>query len=328
MRRKLLTSIMATMMVVTLVGCGSSASTNVEEVTVAASAAENTTVAATEEAVTEENATEVASEEATETLTSDAEVLDKTEITVFAAKSLNTVMGELIKKYNETQPNVTVTGSYDSSGTLMTQIEEGAACDVFFSAAQKQMDKLQNEDKLVVDGTRHNVVNNQVCVVTQTDSKTKVTGLSNLGDAASLALADGSVPVGNYTRKALIASGMLEKVEDSSTITTKQISEALGGVEINECANVGAVTAAISEGANEVGTVYKSDTYGFEDKIKILEMVDYSLSGDVIYPVAQIVNPEADELQQKASLDFVDFLVSDEAKEIFDTYYFDTNVTD
>lgn len=253
--------------------------------------------------------------------------LEATEITVFAAKSLNTVLDELIAKYNETQPNVTVTASYDSSGTLMTQIQEGAACDVFFSAAQKQMDTLQDA-ALVTEGTRHNVVNNQVCVVTQTDSATKVTGLDNLGDAASLAIADGSVPVGNYTRKALIASGILPETEDSSTITTQQIADALGGVEINECANVGAVTAAISEGANEVGTVYKSDTYGFEDKIKILQEVSYDLTGDVIYPIAQIENPEADELAKTAAEDFINFIISEDAKTVFDSYYFDTNVTD
>ena len=120
---------------------------------------------------------------------------EATTVTVFAAKSLNTVMEELIAEYNKTQPNVSIVGSYDSSGTLMTQIEEGAACDVFFSAAQKQMDQLQ--DGLVIDGTRHNVVNNQVCVVTYKGSGTRVSGLSDIGNAKSIALDDGSVPVGN-----------------------------------------------------------------------------------------------------------------------------------
>ena len=100
------------------------------------------------------------------------EQFGETEIIVFAAKSLNTVLDQsIIPAYNELQPNVTITPSYDSSGTLMTQIEEGAACDVFFSAAQKQMNELEGLD-LVVEGTRADIVNNQVCVVTYKDSGT------------------------------------------------------------------------------------------------------------------------------------------------------------
>ena len=260
------------------------------------------------------------------TATATAAKSEDTTITLFAAKSLNGVMDELISMYKEKQPNVTIQPSYDSSGTLLTQIEEGAACDVFFSAAQKQMDTLQNDDKLVVDGTRYNVVNNQVCVVTPKNSGTKVTGLDNIKDAKSFALADGSVPVGKYTRQALVNAGMLDKVDDVSTITTQQVSEALGGIEINECANVGAVTAAIAEGSNEVGTVYYSDIYGMDDKIDIIEKVSYDLTGDVIYPIAQVANKEASTVQQKAAKDFIDFVMSDEAKAVFDKYQFDTNV--
>ena len=263
-----------------------------------------------------------ASEAAPET----ADQLDSTTITVFAAASLENALNEVIEKYNESQPNVTVVPSYDSSGTLLAQIEEGAACDVFFSAAQKQMDTLQNDDQLVVDGTRHNVVNNQVVVITYKGSGTAVTGLENLKDAKSIALADGSVPVGKYTRQAMVNAGMLDKVDDVSTITTQEVSDALGGIEINECANVGAVTAAVSEGSNEVGTVYKSDTYGLEDKLEILQVVSYDLTGDVIYPVAQIKNDEADDLESEAALDFLHFLTSDKAKEVYEKYLFDTDV--
>lgn len=254
--------------------------------------------------------------------------LGDTEIILFAAKSLNTVLDEsIIPAYNELQPNVKITPSYDSSGTLMTQIEEGAACDVFFSAAQKQMNELE-EKGFVVDGTRNDIVNNQVCVVTYDGSGTKVTGLETLADASSMALADGSVPVGKYTREALISAGMIDAPEDgdASAITTQEISDALGGLEINECANVGAVAAAVSEGANEVGTTYYSDTYGLEDDLIILEKVPYELTGNVIYPAAQITNSEADDVEKEAAEDFAAFLASDIAKEIFEAYYFDTNV--
>jgi molybdate transport system substrate-binding protein len=236
-------------------------------------------------------------------------------------------MEELITMFEEQNPSVTIQGSYDSSGTLMNQILEGAECDVFFSAAQKQMNSLEDEG-LIVDGTRHNIVNNQVCVVTYKGSGTEVTGLEDISKASSFALADGSVPVGKYTRQALVNAGMLDAADDVSAITTDEVSKALDGIEINECANVGAVAAAVAEGSNEVGTVYYSDTYGYEDTLEILEYVSYDLTGNVIYPAAQVVNKEADDAQNAAALAFVNFLTSDEAKAVFDSYYFDTNVED
>ncbi len=121
-------------------------------------------------------------------------------------------MEELAEMYNKTHPEVTITYNADSSGTLLTQIQEGYECDIFFSAAQKQMDDLE-ADRLVVDDTRANVVNNQVVVVSLKDSGTKTTGLSDLDKAESIALAGGSVPVGKYTRQALMNLGILGKVE-------------------------------------------------------------------------------------------------------------------
>ena len=300
MKKRVLAAMLAGVMVLGLAGCGGSSDDKKEDTK------------------TEDTAKDEDKE-------SDGEQFEDTTITIFAAKSLNGVVDELIAMYNEEQPNVEVVASYDSSGTLMEQIEQGAACDLFFSAAQKQMDQLEG-DELVVDGTRANVVNNQVCVVTYKGSDTKVTGLEDIDKAESFALADGSVPVGKYTRQAMVNAGMLDKVDDVSAITTQKVSDALGGIEINECANVGAVTAAVSEGSNEVGTVYKSDTYGLEDKLEILQIVGYDLTGDVIYPVAQIKNDEADDLESEAALDFLHFLTSDKAKEVYEKYLFDTDV--
>ena len=249
----------------------------------------------------------------------------KTEIQVFIAASLNTVMTELAKEYQKDHPDVKITYNADSSGTLLTQIEEGYECDLFFSAAQKQMDQLE-EDGLVVDGTRKNVVNNQVVVVTRKDSKTKVKGLETLKDAKSIALAGGSVPVGKYTREALISIGKLKKVEDPATITTEEVSKALGGVEISEQDNVSKVLSAVVEGSCEVGTTYYSDTYGYEKDLDILQKVSYDLTGDVIYPIAEVKNDEADKAQKVAAEDFLKFVTSDQSKKVFDTYYFDTNV--
>ena len=253
------------------------------------------------------------------------DIKKETEIQVFIAASLNTVMTELAKEYNEDHPEVKITFNADSSGTLLTQIEEGYECDLFFSAAQKQMDQLE-ADGLVVDGTRANVLNNQVVVISLKDSGTKVTGLENLKDAKSIALAGGSVPVGKYTRQALVNLGILDKVDDVSTIPTETISEKLGGVEISEQDNVSKVLAAVVEGSCEVGTTYYSDTYGYEDELNILQTVSYDLTGNVIYPIAQVKNDEASDAEVSEAKDFIDFVTSDKAKTIFQKYYFDTDV--
>ena len=295
MKKRILAMMLASAMVVGLVGCGGSSDSKDTK----------------EETKTEETVK-----------TDDAE---ETEIQVFIAASLNTVMTELAEEYNKEHPEVKITYNADSSGTLLTQIEEGYECDIFFSAAQKQMGQLE-KDGLVVDGTRANVVNNQVVVVSLKDSGTKVTGLENLNEASSIALAGGSVPVGKYTRQALVNLGTLNKVDDISTITTQEISDALGGVEISEQDNVSKVLAAVVEGSCEVGTTYYSDTYGYEDKLDILQKVSYDLTGNVIYPIARVQNDEADEAQNKAADDFIKFITSDAAKAVFDSYYFDTNV--
>jgi len=295
MKKRILAMMLASAMVVGLVGCGGSSDSKDTK---------------------EETKTEATAK------TDDAE---ETEIQVFIAASLNIVMTELAEEYNKEHPEVKITYNADSSGTLLTQIEEGYECDIFFSAAQKQMDQLE-KDGLVVDGTRANVVNNQVVVVSLKDSGTKVTGLENLNEASSIALAGGSVPVGKYTRQALVNLGTLNKVDDVSTITTQEISDALGRVEISEQDNVSKVLAAVVEGSCEVGTTYFSDTYGYEDKLDILQKVSYDLTGNVIYPIARVQNDEADEVQNKAADDFIKFITSDAAKAVFDSYYFDTNV--
>lgn len=302
MKKRIFAAMMAAMMVFSLAGCSGSSDSDTKK-----------------EDTKQEDTQKEEEKEA------DADQLDETEIQVFIAASLNTVMTELADMYNEKQPNVKITYNADSSGTLLTQIQEGYECDIFFSAAQKQMDTLEG-DGLVKEGTRANVVNNQVVVVTLKDSGTKVTGLESLKDAESIALAGGSVPVGKYTRQALISLGILEKTEEPDAVTTEQVSQALGGVEISEQDNVSKVLAAVVEGSCEVGTTYYSDTYGYEDDLDILETVSYDLTGNVIYPVCQVVNEEADDLQAKAAEDFYKFILSDEAKAVFESYYFDTGV--
>ncbi len=155
------------------------------------------------------------------------------------------------------------------------------------SAAQKQMDQLEADGS----GSRRH---KSKCPEQPggsyllKDSGTKVTGLENLKDAKSIALAGGSVPVGKYTRQALVNLGHSKADGEVDAITTDQVSQALGGVEISEEDNVSKVLTAVAEGSCEVGTTYYSDTYGYEDKLNILQVVSYDLTGDVIYPICQV----------------------------------------
>ena len=302
-----------------LTGCGGNSATTAQNTE--REEAKQETVQETEQETVQETAQETGQETVQEPVQE-----EPVEIQVFIAASLNTVMQDVKAAYEAEHPGVTIVLNADSSGTLLTQIEEGYECDVFFSAAQKQMNTLQDTDGLVVEGTRHNVVNNQVVVVTRKDSGTSVTGLADIGNAESIALADGSVPVGRYTRVAMTALGMLPETEDPSVYTTQEVSDALGGVEISEQSNVSKVLAAVVEGSCEVGTTYYSDTYGYEDQLDILEKVSYDLTGNVIYPIAQVKNDQASDAQAAAAADFVEFVASDQMKPVFEGYYFDTNV--
>lgn len=314
--KKLITAATAfTVAFALLTGCGGSSATTAQNTE--SDEAKQETVQETEQEAVQETEQETVQETAQE---------EPVEIQVFIAASLNTVMQDVKAAYEAEHPGVTIVLNADSSGTLLTQIEEGYECDVFFSAAQKQMNTLQDTDGLVVEGTRHNVVNNQVVVVTRKDSGTSVTGLADIGNAESIALADGSVPVGRYTRVAMVALGMLPETDDPSVYTTQEVSDALGGVEISEQSNVSKVLAAVVESSCEVGTTYYSDTYGYEDELDILEKVSYDLTGNVIYPIAQVKNDLASDAQAAAAADFVEFVASDQMKPVFEGYYFDTNV--
>ncbi len=237
------------------------------------------------------------------------------EINVFIAASLNNAVTELAQEYMAENPDVKININADSSGKLATQIKEGYDCDIFFSAAEDKMDSLEAEG-LIDEDSRKDMLYNDLVVIALKDSDTEVTGLESLGRAKNIALAGGTVPAGAYTRNALISLGILPESNDVSEITSAMVSEALGGVEINECDNVSKVLTAVAEGSCEAGAVYYSDTYGYEDKLKILERVDTELTGDIVYPIAMMKNAD------KSTEDFYDFLCSDSAKEIYSKYYF------
>ena len=248
------------------------------------------------------------------------EMLEEAEIHVFIAASLENVFEDIITAYQEKQPNITVVYNADSSGILQHQIEEGYECDLFFSAAEKQMEALEKEG-FVVEGTKKNLLCNEVVLISAKGSGTKVTGLDNLDQAESMALADGSVPVGKYTREALIRANILEEKEDISEISTQEIMDALG-IEINECSNVSKVKEAVKEGSCEIGTVYYTDAYSVKEEVDIIERISTELTGEIIYPMARIVNEEAKEAEQEAADHFYQFLQSDEVMDIFEEYLY------
>jgi len=229
------------------------------------------------------------------------------ELQVFIAASLSGAMEEIASLYKEVQPNVTIVYNADSSGTLQTQIEEGFACDIFFSAAEKQMNEL-TEGGFVKEGTEVKLLENSVVLITPKESGTEVTGFEDVTKAANFALAGESVPVGNYSRQIFEKLGILEDVM---------------AMEINECKNVSAVKEAVKEGSNEIGTVYYSDAYSVREDVDILAFSDETmLDTAIIYPVAQIKNAEATREQELAAADFIAFLQTEEAKAVFEDYMF------
>lgn len=231
----------------------------------------------------------------------------KGEVYAFIAASLSNSMEEIQKDFNELYPNVTIYYSADSSGTLQTQIEEGARCDLFFSAADKQMDAL-TEEKLTKEDTVVDLLENKVVLIKPKDGKTKVTGFENVTDAENMALAGEDVPVGQYSREIFTNLGLMDKVNE---------------MEINECKNVTDVLAAVSEGSNEIGVVYATDAASVADKVEILaEVPADSLQTPVLYPVGLIEDKEASEDDTKAAEAFLDYVESDAAIKVFEDYGF------
>lgn len=319
--KKLIALLLACAMVCSLAACGSAQSA-VD--TAAEEAAETVQSAAEGAAETVQSAAEEAAETVQSAVEEAAPAEEPVEINVFIAASLSNAFDEIVPLYNETHPNVTVNLDADSSGTLLEQIENGFTCDIFFSAAVKQI-KTVEEDGFSIEGTRVDLLKNTLDLITYKGSGTAVTGMENLGDASSMALADGSVPAGKYTRAALQALGILDDSVEAADITTQQVSEALGGLEINETSNVSKTLEAVAEGSNEIGTVYHSDAYSRIDDIDIIESVSTDLTGEILYPMVRIQNPEATDAVTAAADDFYAFLQTDEVLSIFESYMFIRN---
>jgi molybdate transport system substrate-binding protein len=279
--KKLLAFLMASFAVISSVGCQATGASTTQKV---------------ETQKVETQAVE------TQKVEAESKALEQAELYVFIAASLKNTMETVKKEYESEHPEVTIIYNADSSGTLKTQIEEGARCDIFFSAATKQMDELE-KGGFVKEGSVQNLLMNQLVLIKPKGKETTVTGFDNITNASSLALAGEDVPVGQYARKLFEKMGILDKVMS---------------MEINQGPNVTAVLTAVAEGSNEVGIVYATDAASMSDKVEVIAKVDKEMLDPALYPVGLINDKEASEVEKVAAADFMKYLTgSEEVKKQF-----------
>lgn len=229
---------------------------------------------------------------------------DNINLTISAAASLKNAMEELTPMYQEANKGQTLTFNYGGSGDLQKQIENGAPADVFISAAQKQMDALEQEG-LLAGGTREDLLKNNLVLIAP-KGNAEVTAIEDLGTdkAARVALGEPSaVPAGQYAEEALTSLNLLDSVK-AKAVYGKDVTQVLTYVENGEV---------------DAGLVYETDAKSVPDKVAIVSKVPESSYKTVIYPMAVL----KDSTQLDAAKNFESFLKSDEAKVVFEKYGFE-----
>lgn len=329
MKRSILALALCLSMVLGLCACGNSAASSASSAAPAETAAAETETAAPSQEPAAPAAEEASAPEASvEEAAAPAEQLAETTVYIDIAASLEAVFTDvIIPAYKEVQPNVTIEYNTGSSGKLLSGIEEanGIGHDLFFSAGKAQVTTLNETDGLVVDGSIVNLLANELCLVKGNNTETEVTGWDTLDKAKSMALCGGSVPVGKYSRITLIALGVLPENDDPASITTEEISTALGGIEIDEADDVEVAASKAAEGSVDVATIYYSDYYNHQDDLTIIEQDDGTLTGAITYPVCLVKNPEADEAESAAAADFLKFLQTEQCLKAYEEYCFIVN---
>lgn len=225
------------------------------------------------------------------------------EVNLAAAASLKNVYDEkLIPMFEEQNPGITVTPTYASSGDLVTQIENGLAADVFMSAGNKQMNTLINES-LVENSTNNKFLENKLVLIVPADSDNNITSFEELKDVeGTIAIGDPeSVPAGQYANESLHNLGIWDDVEPKLSLAT----------------DVTAVLNQVAEGSADYGLVYSTDAKSNPDVKVICEAPEDSLK-TIVYPVAPLASSQNDDATNK----FLEFLQSQEAKDIFVEYGF------
>ena len=261
------------------------------------------TTAATTEAETTAEETTAAETEAESKEEAKADLGEQSILVAAAASLKNAYEDELIPMFEEQYPGVTVEGTYDSSGKLQTQIEEGLEADVFMSAATKQM-KALDEEGMIASDTIVNLLENKIVLIVPTGSDSKIDSFEKIGDAASIALGDPeSVPAGQYAKEALTNLNVWDSIQDKVSFGT----------------NVTEVLNQVAAASADAGIVYATDAASKADQVTVVaEAPEGSLEKKVIYPVA-VVKATAHEDAAKA---FVDFLQTPEAIAVFESYGF------
>ena len=249
--------------------------------------------------------------------TDEPEAVEEVELIVFAAASMTETLTELKAMYEALHPGVTITYNFDSSGTLKTQIQEGADCDLFISAAPKQMNQLdsscdaeQNPEGLdfVLQGSRIDLLENKVALVVPEGNPKGVESFDQLAELLKaggilFAMGNSDVPVGQYT----------QKIFDFYGLSEEELANA--GV-ISYGTNVKEVTTQVTESSADCGVVYATDA--FSAGLTVADTATKDMCGQVIYPAAVLnvsKNPEAAQA-------FLDFLRTPEALAVFEAVGF------
>uniref|UniRef100_UPI003078F0E3 molybdate ABC transporter substrate-binding protein n=1 Tax=Dysosmobacter welbionis TaxID=2093857 RepID=UPI003078F0E3 len=238
------------------------------------------------------------------------------ELHVFAAASMQESLDQVIEAYKAVAPEVAVVATYDSSGTLKTQIQEGADCDVFISAAPKQMNQLDAEGgeenteglDLVNSATRLDLLENKVTLAVPEGNPKGIESFDQLAELLAsgdvfLAMGNSDVPVGQYTQKIFTYYGLNEETLARSGVLTYG-------------SNVKEVTTQVSEGTVDCGVIYATDA--FSAGLTVVDEATAEMCGQVIYPAAVMKNSA----NPDAAKAFLDFLSTDEAMACFEAVGF------
>lgn len=236
----------------------------------------------------------------------------QTEIIVFAAASMTETLTEIKALYEAAHPGIVLTYNFDSSGTLKTQIQEGADCDLFISAGQKQMDQLDiNADAsvntegldFVVADSRINLLENKVTLVVPEGNPKGIESFDQMAEALKagelfMAMGNSDVPVGQYTQKILAYYGLDEE-------------ELANAGELTYGSNVKEVTTQVSEASVDCGVIYCTDA--FSAGLTVVDSATPEMCGQVIYPAAVLKTAAHGEAAQE----FLDYLQGEEAMAVF-----------